>query len=1259
MDFYTITESYKKSNNRGSDCVVTADYKNIRSKDLICKGGSMYAFWDEDHWDTNVYRLVELIDNDILSRSEELRKAHPDWVIDSRLLSSNSSKKFEELDGYFKRRVQSNAVFNSKIIFASHTAKREDYSTSKLYYDPTEGSTEAFDTLLGKLYSESEREKILWFMGALLTNSMSKIQKFMFLYGAKGSGKGTVITIFKKVFEGYWAPINLKKLTSGGEFNTDGVRELPLLIDEDSDLSNITNDIDLLKLTAHEPVVVNKKYLKPYDAIFNGLLITASNQRYKVRNVDSGITRRAVVVEPTNFTFDTKTYFDLMNRVEYEIPAIAYKAMELFKEKGRYYYEDYVDLDMIESTDYFFSFVKAYRDSLGETVTLERASALYKGYLEDLGFDTRGYKRKVKVELQRYYRKFYNQKKIDGVKLSNVYEGFKSDIFGDDSVKESIDLDWIALSDSDESLMEKHILDCPAQYANKDGTPSYSWDNCKTTLKDLDTTKLHFVRVPPNHIVIDFDLKNSKGEKDIRLNLEAANKFPPTYCEVSKSGQGLHLHYIYDGDVSKLCRIFDDSIEIKVFNGKSSLRRMLTLRNCLDVTHISSGLPLKEDVKKMYEDIKERAWTEKSMRKQIQRALAKDIHDDTSSNIDWIVKIFKDAEEQGVKYDLEDMRKDILTFASRSTNQADRCQAAARSIHYSNLDEHELPSTKKLIYPDEELYIFDIEVAPNKWLVVYKQFGNHKPVALVNPTPEQIEELISHPLVGFNCTRYDNHILYEGFIGSPISVIYETSKAIISNGARGSGFKSVAKNISYLDLYEIASKKQSLKKWEYEMGIKHDEFEYDFDAQITEDMEERWIEYCMNDVWATEQLLMHIYQDYVARQIYASLSGLPLNASGIQHATALFFKEDRKDFDSYKKKAYLKYTDLSIEFPGYTNNPFTGKSMYRGIDPKEGGFVFAVPGVWKHVICLDVASMHPTTIEVTGALGDNATKIFSELKQARIFIKHKEFDKASQLFDGKLKPFLTDESKAKDLSQALKIIINSVYGYTCAKFDNAFRDPRNKDNFIAKRGALFMIDLLYACSERGMNVVHIKTDSIKIASYTEEDKQFVIDFGKKYGYTFEVEDIFDTFALVNKSAYIGKTAEGWEPKGAMFQHPFVLKTLFTREELCSDDFMEIKEVSGGAKIFLGDTFVGKIAGVYASLSGEELFRVAGDKKGYVTGCKGYKWKLAEDRIQISDIDMSYYHKLVHDAIKAINQVGPSGEIVAGTDSYYSKSLMYF
>ena len=70
-------------------------------------------------------------------------------------------------------------------------------------------------------------------------------------------------------------------------------------------------------------------------------------------------------------------------------------------------------------------------------------------------------------------------------------------------------------------------------------------------MKKRSTLKTHYVKVPENHIVIDFDIKDENGNKSLEKNIEAASKWPKTYAELSKSGSGVHLHYIYTGDASK------------------------------------------------------------------------------------------------------------------------------------------------------------------------------------------------------------------------------------------------------------------------------------------------------------------------------------------------------------------------------------------------------------------------------------------------------------------------------------------------------------------------------------------------------------------------------------------------------------------------------------------------------------------------------------------------------------------------------------
>ena len=260
------------------------------------------------------------------------------------------------------------------------------------------------------------------------------------------------------------------------------------------------------------------------------------------------------------------------------------------------------------------------------------------------------------------------------------------------------------------------------------------------------------------------------------------------------------------------------------------------------------------------------------------------------------------------------------------------------------------------------------------------------------------------------------------------------------------------------------------------------------------------------------------------------------------------------------------------------------------------------------------------------------------------------------MLGGKLSPYLGKESEAKALSYALKIVINIVYGLTSARFDNPFRDPRNKDNIVAKRGALFMIDLKNALQERGTQVVHIKTDSVKIPNATEDDIEFVTKYGEKWGYTFEHESTYERFCLVNDAVYIAKEGDKWTAVGAQFQHPYVFKTLFSNEEPVWEDLCETKQVVKGTMYIDFDSvqkpmfdatkqmqFVGR-SGSFVPVTEESgggiLYRVNDDKGYAVTGTKGYLWMEAKvAKATGAKVDMRYFDGLVDDAVKTINKFG--------------------
>ena len=353
-------------------------------------------------------------------------------------------------------------------------------------------------------------------------------------------------------------------------------------------------------------------------------------------------------------------------------------------------------------------------------------------------------------------------------------------------------------------------------------------------------------------------------------------------------------------------------------------------------------------------------------------------------------------------------------------------------------------------------------------------------------------------------------------------------------------------------------------------------------------------------------------------------------------------------------------------FPGYEFKRLEdGKfhNMYRGVDLGFGGYVYAEPGMYGNVALLDVASMHPHSVIAMNCFGEY-TKNFKDLLDARIAIKRRDFNSARKMLDGKLAKYLDDESTADELAKATKLAINSVYGLTSANFDNPFRDPRNMNNIVALRGALFMKTLQDEVQARGYKVCHIKTDSIKIPDATPEIIQFVMDYGKQYGYTFEHEATYDRMCLVNDAVYIAKYKDGkhageWTATGTQFAVPYVFKKLFTREPIEFEDMCETKSVSTALYLDRNEglfedehnyIFIGKVGNfcpIKPGCNGGELLREGKDKDGNTrytsaTGAKGYRWlesELVKTLGKEADIDRSYYDKLVDDAAETISKYG--------------------
>ena len=1213
-------------------------------KDIMVKGGKFYAAWDEDHktWITDWNQIPDLIDREIDRTIEEAssKTGYPKSAYRSiKYAHVGSTKVMNDFKNFVENQLTDNyKQLDHKLIFKSDPYERENYSTMRLSYDVAEGETPAFDKLFSVLYSEEERHKWMWAIGSVLTGDSRTRQKFLVFYGDPGCGKGTVLDLIQLLFEGYTESFNVSAVTSSSDqFALASFRTNPLVaIDPDGDLSRVTDNTRLNSIVSHERMTINEKHKQQYSMKVDSMLFVASNKRVKITDMRSGLLRRLIDVNPSGNTFQRREYMRLTGQLKFELGAIAAKCIAVFNEDPDFY-EGYKPIQQLIGTNDIYNFVMENREAFMSEpyITRKLAYTWYRKFSEESGDQ---YPRKLidfGEELKHFFYEFKQDYRDDeGRHRSFVYIGFKSDLY-DNAQKDKktarefskMDIyedlpEWLKLKPCNPQInvFNRECASCHAQLATREETPRKAWSEVKEKLTDILTTQVHYVKVPLNHIVLDLDIKDPKtGKKSLELCIKKILELslPPTYVETSKSGGGLHLHYIYDGDPALLDSYYHDeahdepNVEIKVFKGKMALRRRLSLCNNEQIAHISSGLPLKEINKKVVSEVFDDKGfkDEQHLRNSILKGLRKEVHDHTKPSIDYIKYVLDIAYNSEMVYDVSDLRPAVTDFAASATNQAALCLEIVQSMHFKSEERAENHESKG--YLEKPIAFFDVEVFPNLFVVCYKiKSEDGAPIrkedvkALINPTALEIYDLVhDYRLVGFNNTGYDNYILQGRINNMTNEELYGLSRRIInSEDSRNVGMYE-AKNISYTDIYDFANTKQSLKKWEIDLDIHHQELRLRWDQPVPEELWNEVADYCKNDVVATEALFSSkkLRGDWIARQVVAKVSGMTVNDSTNSHSTRIIFGKDRNPQSSFPIQ------NLAKEFPGYEFSPFginvdrytkdkegkpicskSHKSIFMGDDPSEGGYVYTEPGMYYNVALLDIASLHPTTIDVLNLFGPYTDK-FREIKACRIAVKHKDWEKARVYLNGALASFLEgiedkdeeyQQQMSDDLAYALKIIINSVYGLTSAGFKNPFKADHNIDNVVAKRGALFMIKLKHELQDRGITVCHIKTDSIKIPNATPEIIKFVMDFGQQYGYTFEHEATYAKMCLVNKAVYIakydefgertkgGRHANCWTATGTEFDVSYVFKTLFSHEEITFKDLCETKSVSGGGAIYL-------------------------------------------------------------------------------------------
>lgn len=1423
----------------------------IRGKEVYAVYNEETGRWiREDEGEATSY-IIKTIDNEMRKIADEYKetggKVRVAWMWDA---DSGSVDKFIK---FINRQCPQNSFYqlNQQIFSSGAVTTREDYISMTLPYEIAPGSTTAFHKMFDTFFEPKELEKLMWGIGVPLSGEMEDVEKFIVIKGSPGTGKGTFLDLVQDMFTvskkkrkekvGFWAPVDFKEMgNSKSGFPLESFKNFPLVgIQFDGDLSKMDENTIINQIVSHETVEMNLKNKPKFSATFNTFLFMGSNKAVKITDGDSGITRRVIDVSPTGDKLPPKEYKRLKEQLKYEHGAIAYECLQVFKKLGPNHYDDYIPIAMLAATNDFYDFMVSKYDEYAkrDAATQDEVWKAWSEYREFAGANKMQY-RDIGAELRAYFREYYERKTIDGVRVRKFFSGFRTEKFqqlkgensnevveehnegsgicsrdvgdsgdhrnesdlpgsdeetGSDSGRREVIGDGWLIFKKQPSIFDREYADYPAQYETEykgNLQPEKRWANTTTKLKDLDTSRTHYVLGPSSLIFIDFDKKDETGKKSFELNKAAAESLPQTYAELSKSGGGIHLYYIYKGDVSELSNMFGDQIEIKTCpeGKKSPIRRMLTLCNDIPIAVITSGLPKKGGKKKLvnWEGIKD----EKHLRNIVNQCLRREggFGPSTSENIQMIKKKTDEAYESGMHYDISDLKSQLLVFANGSTHQKDKCIQLVDEMHLQS-DEPAPPGDETQAVDDRPI-ILDIEVfrpdGPTnneglflvEWKYIDAPFDSVIP--MINPNPWEAQELFNYKIAGYNIREYDMPMLVGRSMGDGNSRSYDRSYRMINLNDKSAKPRG-SENVGWLDIYEVwkaAGQGMSLKKIEIMLSrlarksdaeleemhldqnqikavkmfrgiVKHKEVGIPWDQPAPKERWQEIIDYCKNDVLATEAAYWYgqtyinarKFQVNLVKALHPECPAALIDTANTLTKRAIFgnVKEPQKDFNyrnlaepvgSDRYEEYLQkfgpdykfrvwnneglpeYRDyipgevlpegwsILPFFPGYTFDPYAKKaekSTFHGDHGGEGGRTYSVPGMYVNVWDGDIASQYPHSIIAEVLFGPVYTKIFKEIVDARLAIKHKDFETAGKLLNGALKAFLSADT-SKDLAQALKIIINAVYGLTSAPFKNEFKDPKNIDNIVAKRGNLFMLVLKEQIEARGYSVCHIKTDSIKIPDADENIKNFVIDFGKEYGYSFETEGEFDKFVLLNDAAYVAhdKNTNEWVTKAKQFQEPYVRKALFTKEPINFDDLVQTFSVSSDSALYLDmnegypDTSwaekeiamlqkkiqKGAIAKGYSSIedmeerirldteeipkghnykfigrvgsfvpvkdgwNGGYLYRGKNGTYGFASGSSGYRWLESEDvrDIQTNDtIDMSFYTHLADQAIDDISK----------------------
>ena len=388
---------------------------------------------------------------------------------------------------------------------------------------------------------------------------------------------------------------------------------------------------------------------------------------------------------------------------------------------------------------------------------------------------------------------------------------------------------------------------------------------------------------------------------------------------------------------------------------------------------------------------------------------------------------------------------------------------------------------------EKQLLFYDIEVFSHDAFVVFKDV-NKKLLRVFRNNFVKLADFIKDKiLVGFNNYYYDDKILTYMLQLKPVWMIKELNDQIISGeNVNFSSFRR--RQFESLDVFQqIDVSMPSLKKIEGNLGrmILESAVPFTIDRPLTDQEYSEVLDYCIYDVDTTI--------DVFKRRIKSYFQPKQQLIEMLQKPEAMRWNTTTISANLLLKKKLPKWANIKIPEEMISLVP---EEVYKLWTDKEKGSVavtafnndllFGFGGLHgahktlkriENVKLLDVASMYPNIILNLDVLG-SASEKYKSILQQRIEIKHID----------------------KILSDALKLILNSVYGNLKNKYSILF-NPKAATSICAY-GQIALYDLCKRIAPF-CTIVNVNTDGVAFVAHDTAYIQAYQQWEKEFNLTLE------------------------------------------------------------------------------------------------------------------------------------------------------------